>query len=98
MTLRSGISLLPPEISNKISSGQVIQDVNSAVKELVENSLDSQPHRIAVDLREYGLEQIQVIDDGEGIEEEDFNKLGVKHCTSKLSTFSGLNDITTHGF
>lgn len=57
---------------HKISAGQVILDLSSAVKELVENSLDAGATSIEVALKEYGEEWFQVIDNGYGISPANF--------------------------
>ncbi|KAH7830508.1 DNA mismatch repair protein PMS2 [Monocercomonoides exilis] len=81
-----------------ICSGQVILDLTSAVKELVENALDAEASRIAVTLKNYGLESIEVSDDGHGISEADIPLLGQKHATSKLMSVSDLSSLLTFGF
>lgn len=83
---------------HRICSGQVVVDLATAVKELVENSLDAGSTQIEVRLREYGSEMIEVSDNGRGIAEGDFEGIARKHCTSKLREFSDLPDVTTFGF
>ncbi|XP_065663477.1 mismatch repair endonuclease PMS2 [Hydra vulgaris] len=81
-----------------ICSGQVILDLATAVKELVENSLDANGKIIEIRLKEYGKEYIEVSDNGDGIEENDFESLCLKHYTSKLKEFSDLTFVSTFGF
>ncbi|KAL4588255.1 hypothetical protein LXL04_001138 [Taraxacum kok-saghyz] len=83
---------------HKICAGQVILDLPSAVKELVENSLDAGSISIEVALKEYGEESFQVIDNGCGISPDNFKVLALKHHTSKLADFSDLQSVTTFGF
>ncbi|KAI3749269.1 hypothetical protein L2E82_19876 [Cichorium intybus] len=83
---------------HKICAGQVILDLPSAVKELVENSLDAGATSIEVALKEYGEESFQVIDNGCGISPDNFKALALKHHTSKLADFSDLQSVTTFGF
>ncbi|KAK4756512.1 hypothetical protein SAY87_006639 [Trapa incisa] len=82
----------------KICAGQVILDLSSAVKELVENSLDAGATSIEIALKEYGEEWFQVIDNGCGISPANFKVLALKHHTSKLNDFPDLQSLTTFGF
>ncbi|KAI7735013.1 hypothetical protein M8C21_016193 [Ambrosia artemisiifolia] len=83
---------------HRICSGQVILDLPSAVKELVENSLDAGATSIEVLLKEYGEESFQVVDNGCGISPNNFKALALKHHTSKLTDFPDLQSLTTFGF
>ncbi|CAJ0826080.1 404_t:CDS:2, partial [Entrophospora sp. SA101] len=83
---------------HKICSGQVILDLAMAAKELVENSLDAKAKTIEIRFKEYGLQSIEVIDDGTGIHEQNYESLALKHHTSKLSNFEDLLDIESFGF
>ncbi|GMH30855.1 hypothetical protein Nepgr_032698 [Nepenthes gracilis] len=85
-------------VVHKICAGQVILDLSSAVKELVENSLDAGATSIEVALKEYGEEWFQVIDNGCGISPDNFKVLALKHHTSKLADFPDLQFLTTFGF
>ncbi|XP_075524207.1 LOW QUALITY PROTEIN: DNA mismatch repair protein PMS1 [Primulina tabacum] len=85
-------------VVHRICAGQVILDLSSAVKELVENSLDAGATSIEVALKEYGLESFQVIDNGSGISPKNFRVLALKHHTSKLNGFQDLESLTTFGF
>lgn len=82
----------------RITSGQVIIDLVSIVKELVENSIDASSSKIEVLFKNSGLDSIEIIDDGIGIGEDDFTSVCLKHCTSKLSTFEQLSEVNTLGF
>ena len=77
----------------KIYSGQVIVDVQSAVKELVENSLDAGATKITVRLVDHGLQCIEVNDNGSGIKKENHEKVALHHWTSKLSCFEDLETV-----
>ncbi|KAF8577109.1 DNA mismatch repair protein MutL [Ramaria rubella] len=86
---------------HRITSGQVVIDLQTAVKELVENSLDAGATTIDVRFKEYGLKSIEVIDNGHGISEEDYDNVGdaaLKHHTSKLASFEDLGTVLTFGF
>lgn len=83
---------------HKICSGQVVLDLATAVKELVENSLDAESKNVDIRLKEYGKELIEVCDDGLGIAESNFEGLALKHHTSKLREFNDLTIVDTYGF
>ncbi|KAM7527075.1 hypothetical protein LguiB_030485 [Lonicera macranthoides] len=85
-------------VVHRICAGQVILDLSSAVKELVENSLDAGATSIEIALKEYGQEWFQVIDNGCGISPNNFKVLALKHHTSKLADFPDLQSLTTFGF
>ncbi|KAK7356411.1 hypothetical protein VNO80_15682 [Phaseolus coccineus] len=85
-------------IVHRICSGQVILDLSSAVKELVENSLDAGATSIEISLRDFGEQWFQVIDNGCGISPDNFKFLALKHHTSKLAEFHDLQSLTTFGF
>lgn len=83
---------------HQIQSGQVIVDLNSVVKELVENSLDAGSTSIEVRFRNNGLDAVEVVDNGSGIAPEDFDSVALKHHTSKLKTYDDLESLDTFGF
>ncbi|KAF2870834.1 DNA mismatch repair protein-like protein pms1 [Massariosphaeria phaeospora] len=83
---------------HQIQSGQVIVDLQSVCKELVENSLDAGATSIEVRFKNNGLDSIEVQDNGSGIAPEDFETIALKHYTSKLSTYDDLSALTTFGF
>ncbi|CAI2191264.1 5655_t:CDS:10, partial [Funneliformis geosporum] len=84
---------------HRICSGQVILDLATAVKELVENSLDAQAKSIVeIRFKEYGIQSVEIIDDGTGIHPIDYESLALKHHTSKLSSFEDLMNINSFGF
>ncbi|XP_058084301.1 DNA mismatch repair protein PMS1 isoform X2 [Magnolia sinica] len=85
-------------VIHRICSGQVILDLSSAVKELVENSLDAGASSIEISLKEYGEESFKVIDNGCGISPSNFQALALKHHTSKIADFPDLQSLTTFGF
>ncbi|KAI6140115.1 DNA mismatch repair protein MutL [Pisolithus tinctorius] len=83
---------------HRITSGQVVIDLQSAVKELVENSLDAGATAIEVRFQNYGLRSIEVVDNGVGIAPRDHEGIALKHYTSKLSSFEDVSRIHTFGF
>ncbi|NWJ03899.1 PMS2 endonuclease, partial [Crypturellus undulatus] len=83
---------------HQICSGQVVLNLGTAVKELVENSLDAGATNLEIKLKDYGAELIEVSDNGSGVEEENFEGLTLKHYTSKIQEFSDLIHVETFGF
>ncbi|KAL4974809.1 hypothetical protein BDW66DRAFT_167547 [Aspergillus desertorum] len=83
---------------HQIQSGQVIVDLNSVIKELVENSLDAGATSIEVRFRNNGLDLIEVQDNGSGIAPENYENVALKHYTSKLSSYDDLLRLRTFGF
>uniref|UniRef100_A0A3B3D559 Mismatch repair endonuclease PMS2 n=1 Tax=Oryzias melastigma TaxID=30732 RepID=A0A3B3D559_ORYME len=83
---------------HQICSGQVVLSLATAVKELVENSIDAGATNIDIKLRDCGVELIEVSDNGKGVKEANFEGLTLKHHTSKLRDFSDLIHVETFGF
>ncbi|GIY64731.1 PMS1 protein homolog 1 [Caerostris darwini] len=92
------IKELPKSSSHLLSCTQVITSIQSVVKELLENSLDSNATSIEVKLEKFGLEKIEVKDNGSGIHKEDILYVAKPHCTSKIASHLDLNKIETYGF
>lgn len=95
---RMSIQILPPDVVGKIAAGEVVERPASAVKELLENSLDASAHEIRVEIREGGRRLLRVIDDGRGIPRGEIDLAIVRHATSKLRTADDLVRIGTLGF
>jgi DNA mismatch repair protein MutL len=94
----SKIILLNEDISNLIAAGEVVENMASVVKELVENAIDAQSTQIDVSLQDEGLKEIRVTDNGTGMSQADL-KLSVKrHATSKIKTSHDLFHIQSLGF
>jgi len=92
------IKILPPNLANKIAAGEVIQRPASAVKELIENSIDANSNLITIIIKDGGTSLIQVIDDGNGMSKEDASIAFQRHATSKITVYEDLECIKTLGF
>ncbi|XP_060795715.1 mismatch repair endonuclease PMS2 [Neoarius graeffei] len=93
-----GIRAIDKHSVHQICSGQVVLTLATAVKELVENSIDAGATQVDIRLKENGTELVEVSDNGRGVEEENFEGLTLKHHTSKLRDFSDLIHVETFGF
>ncbi|MBP3951955.1 DNA mismatch repair endonuclease MutL [Bacillus suaedae] len=89
---------LDDALSNKIAAGEVVERPASIVKELVENAIDAGSTTILVEIEEGGLSQIRVVDNGEGMVEEDVETAFFRHATSKIKSDRDLFHISTLGF
>ncbi|KIU12722.1 DNA mismatch repair protein [Bacillus subtilis] len=89
---------LSDELSNKIAAGEVVERPASVVKELVENAIDADSTVIEIDIEEAGLASIRVLDNGEGMENEDCKRAFRRHATSKLKDENDLFRVRTLGF
>lgn len=94
----SRIKVMSELLSNKIAAGEVVEKVVSIVKELVENSIDANATMIKVDLKEAGLREITVTDNGIGMDKNDAQLAFQRHATSKLYTDDDLFNINSLGF
>ena len=92
------IRRLPPELANQIAAGEVVERPASALKELVENSIDAGATRIDVTVDHGGKRLIRVVDDGEGMSREDAVLALERHATSKVASLEDLEAIGTLGF
>ena len=92
------IQLLPDSIANQIAAGEVVQRPSSAVKELMENSIDSGATEIKLIVKEAGKILIQVIDNGQGMSATDARMSLERHATSKIRTAEDLFKLRTMGF
>jgi DNA mismatch repair protein MutL len=94
----SRIQKLSASVVNKIAAGEVIERPASAVKELLENSVDALATRIEVDIVQGGTELIRICDDGEGIHPDDLELAVTSHATSKIENADDLFRVHTLGF
>lgn len=83
---------------HRICSGQVILDLATAVKELLENSLDASASSVSISFVGHGSVSIEVSDNGMGIAAENYASLALKHWTSKIRAFGDLANVTSFGF
>src|SRR5258706_12875414 len=92
------IRVLPEHLANKIAAGEVVQRPASAVKELLENSIDAGPRSLTIVIAHGGKSMIRIIDDGGGLGPEDARLAFERHATSKISAYEDLENIKTLGF
>jgi len=92
------IKVLPDSVANQIAAGEVIQRPASAVKELMENSVDSGADRIQVIIKDAGRTLVQVVDNGSGMADDDARLCFERHATSKIRQADDLFSIRTMGF
>ena len=92
------IRVLPHEVAARIAAGEVVERPASAVKELVENSLDAGATAVRVEVQAGGLDGVRVVDNGCGIPAGDVANLFQRHATSKLESAEDLQSIGTLGF
>jgi len=83
---------------HQLCSSQVVVDLSTAVKELVENALDAGATCIEVKLKNMGADLIEVADNGLGIDPVDYSGIAEKHQTSKLQKFEDLENVLSFGF
>ena len=94
----SKIKVMDELLSNKIAAGEVVEKCVSIVKELVENAIDAKSDEIKIELKEAGLREIKVTDNGIGMDENDAVMAFQRHATSKLYTDDDLFNIKSLGF
>lgn len=92
------IKVLDSFVADKIAAGEVIERPESAVKELIENSIDAGARTIITEIRNGGKSYIRVTDDGFGISFDETETAFLRHATSKISSVTDLDRIVSLGF
>ncbi len=92
------INQLDTQTSNMIAAGEVVDRPASALKELIENSIDACATKITAEIRGGGVAMLRVKDNGKGIERDDMPKTILRHATSKIKTAHDLDGVLTLGF
>ena len=92
------IVLLDDLTINKIAAGEVIERPASAIKEMVENSIDAGATNITVEIKNGGISYIRITDNGKGIAEDDLEIAFERHATSKIRSAEDLSTVKSMGF
>ncbi len=92
------IRVLAPEVASKIAAGEVVERPASAVKELLDNSLDAGATQIAIEVQGGGVRLIRAVDNGAGIPPEEVDLAFERFATSKVATADDLETISSLGF
>lgn len=92
------IKIMSEKLANMIAAGEVVLRPSSVVKELMENAIDAKASAIEVHIKDFGMNDITVIDDGIGMNLENAKRAFLRHATSKLYSEHELSRIQTLGF
>ncbi len=92
------IRQLDTTLSNMIAAGEVVENMASVVKELLENAIDAESTHVSIELKEAGLRLIKITDDGFGMDKDDMEMALKRHATSKIMSEHDLHHIGSLGF
>lgn len=92
------VKILPDDVVSKIAAGEVIESPVSVLKELIENSIDAESSDIIIEIKKSGKELIRVVDNGNGMSENDLKLSIHRHATSKINTVEDLYRVNSYGF
>ena len=92
------IRVLDKHTAELIAAGEVVERPASVAKELLENAIDAGATQITLSIVRGGIQQLQITDNGSGIEAEYIDKAFVRHATSKIASAEDLGHIHTLGF